>query len=133
MSHWATQYIGLKYDLGGRTREGLDCWGLVCLAYQEQLSVELPLLPGIGDTRLINAVNDIWDEGVDWKEVTEPQDLDVVGMGRKSVLHHVGLWTGSDGGKIIHCMGYPVKAETQRQLELQGLRNFRFFRHGIHS
>lgn len=91
------------------------------------------MLPGMGEERLLRTVSQIWTEAQNhWREVHLPVDGDVVGMGRKETLHHVGLWTPEDGCKVVHCMGSPVKAETLRQLKLQGLRTFRFFRYGPH-
>ena len=39
---WAAQYLNLPFLGRGRTREGVDCYGLVRLVYQEQLGIELP-------------------------------------------------------------------------------------------
>lgn len=36
------QYLGLHYKFGGRTRAGVDCWGLVRLIYEERLGIVLP-------------------------------------------------------------------------------------------
>ena len=40
--HWYESYVGLPWKLGGRDHAGLDCWGLIRLAYKEQLGCELP-------------------------------------------------------------------------------------------
>ena len=42
MSKWAAQYLNIPFRPKGRTREGVDCYGLVRLIYQEQLNIELP-------------------------------------------------------------------------------------------
>lgn len=39
---WVAHYLGIPFAEKGRTRQGVDCYGLVRLIYQEQRSVELP-------------------------------------------------------------------------------------------
>ena len=39
---WINDYVGIPYEVGGRTTDGIDCYGLVCKVYQEVLSVTLP-------------------------------------------------------------------------------------------
>jgi hypothetical protein len=33
---WGDQYVGLPFLAGGKTRAGIDCWGLVLLVWKEQ-------------------------------------------------------------------------------------------------
>jgi cell wall-associated NlpC family hydrolase len=41
---WATEYVGIPYLPRGRSRDGLDCWGLVRLVLSERFGKELPSL-----------------------------------------------------------------------------------------
>ena len=43
---WVADYIGLPYVPRGRTREGVDCWGLLELVWREQFRRELPTYDG---------------------------------------------------------------------------------------
>lgn len=45
---WAGQYIGIPYLDRGRSRAGLDCWGLFCLIQREQFGRNLPAYDGLG-------------------------------------------------------------------------------------
>jgi cell wall-associated NlpC family hydrolase len=43
---WAARYVGLPFQDGGRTRDGLDCYGMVVLVYREEFNLELPTYQG---------------------------------------------------------------------------------------
>lgn len=45
---WAASYVGLPYRDRGRARDGLDCWGLLCLVYAERCGIVLPAFDGLG-------------------------------------------------------------------------------------
>lgn len=42
MKSWVEQYLAIPFKERGRTREGVDCYGLVRLIYQERRGIELP-------------------------------------------------------------------------------------------
>ncbi|CAB4122403.1 Endopeptidase, NLPC/P60 domain containing protein [uncultured Caudovirales phage] len=44
---WCEAFIGLPYEPGGKTRDGLDCWGLFNLVWSEQFGRPLPDYDGI--------------------------------------------------------------------------------------
>jgi cell wall-associated NlpC family hydrolase len=39
---WAAVYVGLPYEPNGRTRAGVDCYGLVTLVLEEVFNIRLP-------------------------------------------------------------------------------------------
>ena len=44
MSHsqWIDDYVGIPFEIGGRSLRGLDCYGLVWKVYRDILGVSLP-------------------------------------------------------------------------------------------
>lgn len=134
MNHWALNYIGLPYRSGGRDREGVDCWGLLRLIYGERKGIVLPELPGIDASSVLEISREILDgQQGNWFEVRTPADMDAVAMSMRDVLHHVGVWTTADGGRVIHSWkGASVVADTIRNLKWRGIRTIRFFKYGPH-
>lgn len=133
MSHWSTSYIGLPYVDGGRERSGLDCWGLIRLAYLELDGIALPLLPGHYDTLALARAIEEQAKGGDWTEVLRPKERDAVVMSLREAPHHIGIWTDADGGKVLHTWGRAyVVAETLRSLRSRGLRSIKFYRYGLY-
>jgi cell wall-associated NlpC family hydrolase len=108
---WAASYLGIRYAAHGRTRAGLDCWGLVKLVYAEQRGMVLAdfahVDPENGDA--VAAAVDA--ERVSWAEVNFDQrrEFDVVVMiGRIATARgsarprmHIGVVTPDL--KILHC------------------------------
>src|SRR5262245_40354600 len=43
---WASRYVGIPFADGGRTRDGLDCYGLLHVIYREEFQIELPSYTG---------------------------------------------------------------------------------------
>ena len=42
IASWAQRYVGIPWQVHGRDRSGIDCWGLLCLAYREVYAIDLP-------------------------------------------------------------------------------------------
>jgi len=47
MSHWSQQFVGLPWRPGGRDKSGVDCYGLIALAYRHVARIELDPLNGL--------------------------------------------------------------------------------------
>lgn len=93
---WSDGYIGLPFSPDGRTKTGLDCWGLVQLVYREQLGIELPSYSGVytmTTKEKLREVAQIMDtESRKWAKVDKPQDFDVVRLRTNARLaYHVGI------------------------------------------
>ncbi len=133
MIHWSSRYVGIPYLAGGRERDGVDCWGLIRLVYREQRGIDLPLLPGlIRNDRLVvtHEIAERCQEG--WFPMESPAEFYAVAMSQSHAIHHGGVWTSADGGKIIHCWdGLPVCADSLKTLRLKGLRVIKFLRYGL--
>lgn len=39
VTHWTRDYIGLPWQFAGRSRDGVDCWGLLWLVYRDVLGI----------------------------------------------------------------------------------------------
>ena len=55
---WVSDYVGISYRPGGRTREQCDCWGLFALVLKEQFGVSLeeydgPMFQGRRDAQAV--------------------------------------------------------------------------------
>jgi len=87
----AKKFLGVKYVLGGRSKKGIDCSGLMQAAYKNSLNIILP--------------RHSWDQ----KEVGKKVDLknvesgDLVFLIRKSNQHkHVGIVEKNKSVNLIH-------------------------------
>ncbi|MGY9049632.1 hypothetical protein P775_11020 [Puniceibacterium antarcticum] len=48
MTDWSNRFIGIPYEQFGRSEIGVDCWGLACIVYSEELNITLPEYLGEG-------------------------------------------------------------------------------------
>ena len=107
MPAWAAQYLNIPFAEHGRSRDGLDCYGLVRLVYQEQRGIELPsYTEGYATT----------DDGAEieamcrgelsklWKEIPahEAQLFDGVIFRVMGHVSHFGLVL--EAPRFLHCM-----------------------------
>lgn len=104
--NWASKYVGLEFQDGGRGPEFVDCWGLVCVVYRNELQIELPSYAEISTRDLINVSRAMKHDDTPeiWQAVdrTDLREFDLVAMtqyGGRSIAH-VGIMT--PGGKVLH-------------------------------
>lgn len=98
---WANQYIGIPFKSGGRDRDGIDCWGLARLVYQEQYNINLPSFSAEyteGDTDRMAELLAQYREG--WEATTTPKDGDLVLIRVNGAETHIGI--AIDGEKFLH-------------------------------
>jgi len=73
-ANWLDRYMAIPFEPKGRTFDGCDCWGLMCLLQRHECGVELPHLlddydaPEVGDARLADLVRRTSLQ--EWREVT---------------------------------------------------------------
>lgn len=90
---YAKTFQGTRYKFGGTTEAGMDCSGLVCVAFQKE-SIELPRIS-----------RDMATKGVliSYNEIEEG-DLVFFKTSRRNTISHVGLVVEANNGevKFIH-------------------------------
>lgn len=90
---FAKTFQGTRYKFGGTTQAGMDCSGLVCVAFEKE-NITLPRIS-----------RDIATKGipVSLKDI-EKGDLVFFKTSRKNVISHVGLVVEANSGevKFIH-------------------------------
>lgn len=103
---WVNRYIGIPFRDLGRTRDGVDCWGLLTLVYQERFGRVLPAYLGeyqsAVDKGAIPALVD--RERQAWTMV-DPADIaegDVVLLRMWGLPFHVGVVVCQ--GRFLHCL-----------------------------
>jgi cell wall-associated NlpC family hydrolase len=92
-----SEYIGIPFKYGGRTRKELDCYGLVMLLYKEIHGISLPDV--ISPSYLQEIASLIDSEKLKW----EPCELEVgavIIFSIKGYGAHVAYYIGDD--KMIH-------------------------------
>lgn len=117
---WTDDFIGVPHARRGRAltlaqarASGVDCWGLVMLAYREHIGVDLPDCGlDLGNTireAILKAREMMEDPAWSFTEwgTAEPQDMDIVLMqtpvplaGPQLQPLHVGVYVGD--GRILH-------------------------------
>lgn len=105
---WANDYVGIPYNAHGRSREGLDCWGLVCLVFREVFGLGLPSYddaPGQEDAHAAAGYLEArrLEESRDWAMVSPlyARMGDLIVFRLCGVPVHVGIVL--DDTSFLHC------------------------------
>lgn len=103
---WINDYVGLSFVARGRTRDGIDCYGLVRLIYRDQLGIELPShledYDSLDDHAKIAAAIAGEEYGFNWKQitVTEGELADIVLLRIHGMPLHMGFMI--DARRMLH-------------------------------
>lgn len=95
------KFMNVPFVKGGRSFEGLDCWGLVYLYYQ-QLGLEIPAYDyyaiGVNTRETLRKIQA--EKAAHWVRVDKPRRPDVVFMRHGELQSHVGVYLGR--GEFLH-------------------------------
>lgn len=108
--HWSADYIGLPWQVGGLTRDGIACWGLARLVYAEQLGIEVPdYAASVSSLTERAEIAGIFAQGTSaagpWVEVpaSEVSEFDIVTFQRAGLTYHAGVVVVP--GRMLHISG----------------------------
>lgn len=96
LPEWVASYVKIPFEDRGRTRAGLDCWGLATVVYRDVFGVALPLYDASYDSvRDRVAVPRLFFEeatSARWRQVplAEARMPDILSM-RLAINSHVGI------------------------------------------
>lgn len=103
--HWSAAFVGIPFADLGRTREGVDCYGLACVVYWERLGIELPTYAGgyVSSLERSEVASIIGGEadGALWERVDAASDCDLLIFKAGGLERHIGLEVGVRG-KMLH-------------------------------
>lgn len=125
-------YLAIPWLEKGRSREGLDCWGLVWLLYRDCFGIELPL----GLERYTSALDRrenarVIEGGLpDWRRLAEGEEQpgDVLLLARHGVACHVAVLVRP--GWVMHIRaGSDVHSAPLHRLDREGFERVGYFRH----
>jgi gamma-D-glutamyl-L-lysine dipeptidyl-peptidase len=110
----ARTYLGAPYEWGGLTERGIDCSGLVHIAYRR-----------LG--RLVPRDADQQEAAATAIDETDARPGDLVCFGDPGEAHHIAFWLGD--GRILHAIAREgVNAVLEEPLENVEARPIRFAR-----
>lgn len=102
--HWSAGYVGISYERRGRTREGVDCWGISRLPLIELKGLDVPSyldVPCAPDelAEQAAAMADIAGDRP-WVRVQRPREFDIAMFRHSGLERHTGIVAGD--GLMLH-------------------------------
>lgn len=101
---WVNSYVGLPFKRDGRDRNGVDCYGLICLVYKEQLGIELNPFSGIfvdqAPKTMLEVARIMNKDRDNWNNPASIGPFDMLQLRTGKHAFHVGL--AVDKRKFIH-------------------------------
>jgi cell wall-associated NlpC family hydrolase len=104
-------FVGIRYEPLGRTREALDCWGLCLLAARELYEIELPEFFYSAEELLVDAFDLIAEQTAQasrWAQIAPAGDCRAAPLGSVHIFRvkgyetHCGLCVGP--GEFLHSL-----------------------------
>lgn len=104
MSFDTNKYIRIPFREHGRGPYGVDCWGLACIIFREELNIELPPMDGDYEDTRDKKISELIKSGsVSWNVVPcgqeKPFDIAVFRMLGRPM--HIGIVVKP--GRMVHC------------------------------
>ncbi len=122
---WPVKYIGLPWIAGEH-----DCWGFARRVWRDELGLDVEVVD-VDAASALSVMREIrdGDQLCKWERIEKPEEWCGVLMGKSERPSHVGVWSGVDGGKILHSVhGAGVIFTNETGLALMGYRVLGFYR-----
>jgi cell wall-associated NlpC family hydrolase len=128
---WAAAYVGLPYRSLGRSRDGLDCWGLVRLVWADLFGVTVEGFEGgYADAADRARLDGLIRGELPFHPVVgagAERPLDVVFFRQAGCVSHCGVICGA--GLMLHAHGPAGVVVESYQMGVWGRRLFGIYRH----
>ncbi len=119
---WIEPYLFMLYD-----HASFNCWQLVCMVYQEQLSIELDHYSGVDPTDR-HKVGELLGMATGWSPCDPNTYLALVVMGRHRDPYHVGVVVAPN--KILHVQDKcTASVQSPETLRLNGFTRLKYYQH----